>query len=240
MLLNTNGIVIRNVKYGETSYVSNIYTQALGMQTYMIKGIRGSSKKSTTKASAFQVGSVLEMIVYHTPHKNMQRIKEIKTDFKYAVLQTNVVKNTIVQYIAELLYQTIDNQEKNELLYSFLEKTLLTIISNDIHTLTTFPIVFTWQYAAISGFTLHNNYSESTPYLNLVQGAYINNVQELHTLNQNMSMHIYQLLLQENYNIPDHKQRYEILKAAVLYIQLHMKASLQLKSLEVIHAILHT
>lgn len=239
MLHSTRGIVIRNVKYGETSYVSNIYTQALGMQTYMIQGIRGSNKKSTTKANALQVGSVLEMIVYNTPHKNMQRIKEIKTDFKYAALQTNVVKNTIVQYIAELLYYTIDNQENNELLYSFLEKTLLTIISKDIHTLATFPIVFTWQYAALSGFALQNNYSDRTPYLNLVHGAFVNHNQELHTLDQNMSMHIYQLLLQENYNIPDHILRYEILKASVLYIQLHIKASLQLKSLEVIHAILH-
>lgn len=240
MLLTTRGIVIRNVKYGETSYVSNIYTQALGMQTYMIQGVRGGSKKSTTKANSFQVGAVLEMIVYHTPHKNMQRIKEIKTDFVFATLQTNVIKNTIVQYIAELLYHTIDNQEQNEVLFNFLEKMLHTILTKDTHALATFPIVFTWQYAALSGFALQNNFTQDTPYLNLAQGAFISHAQELHTLDKNTSMHIYQLLVQNDYKIEEGKIRYEILLSSLLYIQLHMKPTLRLKSIEVIHAILHT
>ncbi|MEO6932134.1 MAG: recombination protein O N-terminal domain-containing protein, partial [Chitinophagaceae bacterium] len=40
MILSTKGIVLRSVKYGETSLVSSIYTLSHGLQSYMINGVR--------------------------------------------------------------------------------------------------------------------------------------------------------------------------------------------------------
>jgi DNA repair protein RecO (recombination protein O) len=49
MTHKTKGIVLRNIKYGETSLVVNIFTELFGIQTYLVNGVR-SSKKSSAKA----------------------------------------------------------------------------------------------------------------------------------------------------------------------------------------------
>src|SRR6187431_1942886 len=80
MTHKTKGIVLRTVRYGETSLVVTIFTELFGVQTYMVNGVR-TSKKSSAKANHFQPGAILFMLVYHNDQKQMQRIKEFKWDF---------------------------------------------------------------------------------------------------------------------------------------------------------------
>ena len=51
MLHQTKGIVLRTIKYGETSIVVNIFTELFGIQSYLVNGVRASSKKGTGKAN---------------------------------------------------------------------------------------------------------------------------------------------------------------------------------------------
>ena len=44
----TKGIVLRTVKYGDTSLVVTIFTELFGVQTYLVNGVR-SSKNKTVK-----------------------------------------------------------------------------------------------------------------------------------------------------------------------------------------------
>ncbi|MFT3936946.1 MAG: recombination protein O N-terminal domain-containing protein [Chitinophagaceae bacterium] len=57
---HTKGIVLRTVKYGETSVIASIYTELFGLQSYLVNGVRTSSKKGPGKASLFQPGSILD------------------------------------------------------------------------------------------------------------------------------------------------------------------------------------
>lgn len=41
---HTKGIVLRTVKYGETSLVVSIYTEMFGLQQYMVNGVRTNKK----------------------------------------------------------------------------------------------------------------------------------------------------------------------------------------------------
>ena len=45
----TRGIVLRSVKYGETSLVVTIFTEIFGLQSYIVNGVRASTKKATGK-----------------------------------------------------------------------------------------------------------------------------------------------------------------------------------------------
>ncbi|HRD83510.1 MAG TPA: recombination protein O N-terminal domain-containing protein, partial [Saprospiraceae bacterium] len=63
MLVKTSGIVFRAVKYSETSIITDVYTRDLGMQTYIVNGVR--SARSKTGAALFQVMSLVEVVVYH-------------------------------------------------------------------------------------------------------------------------------------------------------------------------------
>ena len=94
MLHKTKSIILKTVKYGETSLIVAAYTELFGIQSYLVNGVRTSSKKGSGKANLFQPGSILELIVYHNDLKNLQRIKEFKWAFLYQQVFSDVIKNT--------------------------------------------------------------------------------------------------------------------------------------------------
>ena len=57
MTHKTKGIVLRTVKYGETSLVVTMFTELFGVQTYMVNNVR-TSKQASSKANHFQPGAI--------------------------------------------------------------------------------------------------------------------------------------------------------------------------------------
>ena len=118
---NTKGIVLRTVKYGETSLIASIYTELFGLQSYLVNGVRTSSKKGPGKASLFQSGAMLELVVYHNDLKNLQRIKEFKWGYLYRHIFADILKNSVALFMVELLSKTIKQPEQNADLFYFVE-----------------------------------------------------------------------------------------------------------------------
>ncbi|HEX2683396.1 MAG TPA: DNA repair protein RecO, partial [Ferruginibacter sp.] len=106
MTFKTKGIVLRSIKYGETSLVVTIFTEMFGIQTYMVNGVR-SAKKSSSKANHFQPTAILDLVVYHSDNKPMQRIKEFSWGVIYTNLLSDVIKNSIASFMAELLHKCL-------------------------------------------------------------------------------------------------------------------------------------
>src|SRR5687767_14593934 len=98
MTHKTKGIVLRTVKYGETSIIATIYTELFGVQSYMVKGVRQSSKKSAGKGIYFQPSALLDLVVYHNQLKNLNFIKEYQWSYLYQHVLFDVVKNTVAMY----------------------------------------------------------------------------------------------------------------------------------------------
>jgi len=120
MTHKTKGIVLRTTRYGETSVIVSIFTELFGIQTYMVNGVR-TSKKSSAKANLFQAGASLDMIVYHSELKQMQRMKEFNWDYLFQQVLSDVIKNSIALYIVELLHKCLKQPEQNTALFYFCE-----------------------------------------------------------------------------------------------------------------------
>ena len=74
MLQPTKAIVLRSIKYGDTSLISTLFTETQGVQTYITQGVR-SAKAKTNKAALLQPATLLDVVVYHKPNTNFYRIK---------------------------------------------------------------------------------------------------------------------------------------------------------------------
>src|SRR5688572_22833392 len=98
MTHKTKGIVLKTVKYGETSLVVTVFTELFGVQTYMVNGVR-SAKRVGSKAILFQPAAILDMEVYHNEQRAMQRIKECTWSVVYQHILSQVVKNSIALYM---------------------------------------------------------------------------------------------------------------------------------------------
>lgn len=100
MIHNTKGIVLRVTKYGDTSIIMSAYTELFGLQQYIIKGARVTSKKGANKGVFYQPAAILQMEVYHTPMKAMQMVKEVSWDYVYQNVYSDVLRNAVALYQA--------------------------------------------------------------------------------------------------------------------------------------------
>ena len=60
MVHKTKGIILRSVKYGETSLIVTAFTELFGLQSYLVNGVRTVSKKKVEICRYF-IGGGIEM-----------------------------------------------------------------------------------------------------------------------------------------------------------------------------------
>jgi DNA repair protein RecO (recombination protein O) len=125
MLHKTQGIVFRFTKYGETSIIVNIFTAVYGLQAYIVNGVR--SKSGKTKMALFQPLTLLDLVVYHREHANINRIKEVKCLYPYHSIPSDIKKSTMALFIAELVNKTVKEESHAQELCQFLINSFVTL-----------------------------------------------------------------------------------------------------------------
>jgi DNA repair protein RecO (recombination protein O) len=172
-LHHTRGIVLRTVKYGETSLVVTIFTELFGVQAYLINGMRVSSKKGTGKANLFQPAAILDMIVYHNELKQLQRIKEFKWAYLYQHVLSEVKSNAVALYMVELLTKCLKQPEVNPDLFHFTEDTFFHLDKGNDMVTANLPLFFSLHLAVFFGFRIDDNHSDSRSFLDLQEGSFV-------------------------------------------------------------------
>ncbi|HET7361914.1 MAG TPA: DNA repair protein RecO, partial [Salinimicrobium sp.] len=123
MLISTKAIVFNALKYGETNLIAKCYTEKSGLKTYLLRGIL-KSKKGKLKTSLFQPLTQLEIVANHKDKGTLEYMREAKVLHPYHSLHTDVVKSSVVFFLAEMLRNSVKEEEANPALYQFLENTL--------------------------------------------------------------------------------------------------------------------
>ncbi|MCL3780360.1 DNA repair protein RecO [Prolixibacteraceae bacterium JC049] len=122
MIHKTKGICLHTLKYGETSVIATIYTEELGRQSYMIKGARG--KKAKIKANMLQPLFMVDMEVANKPGRELQQLRELKSDFVYSSIPFDIMKNTQALFIAEFLFRSLRHEDPDSKLFQFISNSL--------------------------------------------------------------------------------------------------------------------
>ena len=172
-LHKAKGIVLRTVKYGETSLVVTIFTDLFGVQSYLINGVRASTKKGAGKANLFQPAAILDLIVYHNELRNLQRIKEFRWGHLYQNIFSNIKKNAVSLFMVELLTKCLKQPEANEDLFQFSEDAFLHLDEGSETVTANFPLFFALHVAVFFGFRIDDRYSEKNPFLDLQEGTFV-------------------------------------------------------------------
>ncbi|MBC7721965.1 MAG: DNA repair protein RecO [Pedobacter sp.] len=243
-LHNTKGIVLRTVKYGDSSVISTVYTELFGVQSYIVKGVRQSSKKSQGKANYFQPSAMLDMTVYHNEMKHLQFVKEYHWAYLYENVLFDVVKNTVAMYVIELLQHSLKQPEANPELFYLIEDTLKQLDKGGPTLTANLPLYFTLHLASELGFEIQGNYSNATPVLDLAEGKFTEDLPEHQYYITNELADITSQLSNLNFyndleNIKLNKQiRRQLSDAYLQFLALHISDFGQLKSLSILQEIL--
>ena len=243
MTHKTKGIVLRSIKYGETSLVVTLFTELFGIQTYMVNGVR-TAKRSSAKANHFQTAAILDLIVYHSENKSMQRIKEFSWAVLYTTLLSDVIKNSIASFMAELLQKCLKQPESNTDLFNFCSASFLQLdLANKIVS-ANFALFFTLHLTHFFGFRMNDNFSNDHFILDLQEGNFIDH-QPIHPNfidGGNAELTAQLLKVMQPCELEEFKLNQEIRRKLLLryleYYALHVHDFGQMKTLMVLHEVL--
>ncbi|WP_298139916.1 DNA repair protein RecO [Flavobacterium sp.] len=128
MLIKTKAIVISSIKYQEKSLIVKCFTQSDGLKSYFVQSAYSGKNQSRgfgKKIAYFQPLTILEIEANHKNKGTLEHFKEIKLATAYQTINTDIVKSTIVIFLSEMLHHSIQEEEKNEDLFTFLETALI-------------------------------------------------------------------------------------------------------------------
>ncbi|MGH2642406.1 MAG: DNA repair protein RecO [Chitinophagaceae bacterium] len=242
MLHKTQGIVLRTVRYGETSVIVNIFTELFGIQSYLVNGVR-TDKAKNSKANLLQPANILDLVVYHHDNKNLQRLSDFRFAYLYHALYGDVIKSSIALFLIELLDKTLKQPESYPELFHFAVDSLkwVDIQKGDVANL---PLYFSLHVAGLQGFRIYGKYSPENPYLDLQEGVFISeHSSNTYCLDERCSRITGQLLEVKSIDLlkeikTDKQIRQQLLEGYQRYFQLHLPGFSGLKSPRILSEIL--
>jgi len=172
-LHDTKGIVLRTIKYGETSVIVSIFTELFGVQSYLVNGVRAATKKGSGEANLFQPSAILDLVVYHSELKQLHRIKEFSWEHLYKHILSDVKKNAVALYMVELLTKCLKQPESHPDLFQFAEDALLHLDESSETVTANFPLFIALHLPVFFGFRINDNYSDKYCVLDLEEGSFI-------------------------------------------------------------------
>ena len=149
MIEKTLGIVLRQIKYGETGLIVHLYTRRWGRIALMVPGARTSSKNR--KAYLFQPLTILDLDIYFKPSREMQNLKEVKNHHPFIHISGDPVKSSVAIFLAEILNRALREEEPNEELFDFLESHIQLLDVMD-HGVSNFHLYFLLRLSRYLGF----------------------------------------------------------------------------------------
>jgi DNA repair protein RecO (recombination protein O) len=130
MLVKTKAIVLSSLKFQEKSLIVKCFTLSDGLKSYYVRDAF-SSKKGNQKIAYFQPLTLLEIEAVHKNKGTLENFKEIKISSPFHSIHSDVIKSTIVMFVSEILHHSIQEEEKNESLFVFLETALNWLDNHD-------------------------------------------------------------------------------------------------------------
>jgi DNA repair protein RecO (recombination protein O) len=239
MLHKTKGIVLRTVKYSETSVITTIYTREHGLLSFIVQGVRSSKAKN--KAALFHPMNQLDLEIYLKENKNLLRIKEYRSYFMYEQLSIDVVRSSIGFFYTEVLNKVIKEEETNTSLFDFISSQFIQLDSEKLNVLS--PQLFLLQLSTYLGFNPQGNYNEQNSLFDLKEGVFTNHPNSFNLfIPFPLSKYMDELLqhLSSGTDLPhiSYTERKELLQYLIKYYMLHIENFKSLHTLKIIEEIL--
>lgn len=232
MLVKTKAIVISSLKFQEKSLIVKCFTLSNGLKSYFVRDAF-SSRKASQKIAYFQPLSILEIEAVHKNKGTLENFKEIKTAVPFQSIHTDLVKSTMVMFLSEMLHYSIQEEEKNESLFVFLETALTWLDHHD--EISNFHLILLLEITKYLGF--YPDVSEvDLPHFEMNDGVFTlfsggNTLSEHET---NLLKKLLDLKFDNDQKVFHVLERQILLKIIIDYYSFHLDGFKKPKSLEIL------
>ncbi len=239
MQVSTPAIVLRTHKYSETSIIAKLYTQKLGLTTFIVHGVR--KKHSKISASLFQPLQLLHVKLTYKERAGMQKLKDINISEGIHSIHSDIFKSSIAMFIAELIYKVIKEEEANEHLFQYLYTSIAFLNEAKGSYITNFHLLFTLDLSRYLGFYPNNNFSITKCYFIPEHALFESTYNNSSYFNKEISRLLNQLMQLKYDNIPNFSittiQRRLLLKGLLSYYQYHLPEMGTIQSIDILETL---
>lgn len=237
----SRAIVLRQIKYSETSLILKIYTEKEGLLSFIAKGVRG--KKGKLRSAQFQALNLIDLSYREARKSQLRQINDLKVIEPFTDLPFNPIKRTIAMFMAELIQNAIKEQEPNAKLFDFLYNSIHWIdLSKESYS--HFHLLFMMKFTKYLGFyPMPDGYKEAR-YFDLQQGvfsrgepthSYFIDSEQLSAWKQLINVKLETI---NSFQLSNTLKR-KLLQTMMLYYKLHLIHFKELNSHHILQSVFH-
>ncbi len=239
MITKTRGIVLRSVRFGESSLIVDVLTKSSGRVSFMVHIPKTS--KGKIKKQYFQPMTLLDFEYDFRQRSNLQRIKDVRVSLPYSSIPINPAKSCISLFLSEFIYYATRNEQENPTLFTYIS-TSLEWLDNAYEDFANFHLVFMMRLGKFLGF--HPFLEDFTPgcFFDLRNGCFTLSM-PLHAdfLNAADAGHLYNLM-RMNFDTMklfklSHDDRNRITEIVLRYYKLHLPNMPELQSFDILREV---
>ena len=239
MITKTRGIVLRSVRFGESSLIVDVLTKSSGRVSFMVHIPKTS--KGKIKKQYFQPMTLLDFEYDFRQRSNLQRIKDVRVSLPYSSIPIDPAKSCISLFLSEFIYYATRNEQENPTLFTYIS-TSLEWLDNAYEDFVNFHLVFMMRLGKFLGF--HPFLEDFTPgcFFDLRNGCFTLSM-PFHTdfLNAADAGHLYNLM-RMNFDTMklfklSHDDRNRITEIVLRYYKLHLPNMPELQSFDILREV---
>ncbi len=122
MEIKTRAIVLHALKYGDSQMIIDLLTREQGRVSFICH--LPKSNKGKLKKQFFQPLTLLDIAYDHRANAGLQRFKDIRLTQPFFSIPFDPYKLSISLFIAEFLNYATRDEQRNELLYEYIERSI--------------------------------------------------------------------------------------------------------------------
>lgn len=145
-MIKTEGIVLSELRFKDTSKILNIYTKSLGKISVMAKGAYNANSKLTASSQVFSYNEYI-----FQKGKTFYYLNQGNTIESFYNMREDIERFIYGSYVLELIEKSSPEEEANEKLFSFLQKSLKILASLDMDFLK-FIVAFQLKFVSFIGY----------------------------------------------------------------------------------------
>ena len=239
MLTKTQAIVLHAIKYGETRLIVDMFTKVFGRQAFIVSIPK--TPKGKVKKQFFQPLTILEIETDIRPRQQLQKLHDVRLAAPFASIPFEPDKLAISLFVAEFLYYALRSEQRNELLYEYLENSIVWLDGQQ-SSFANFHLVFLLRLTRFLGFYPNLDDYKDDDYFDLRESVFMPmppvhrdflHPEEAQKVQLMMrmdfpTMHLFRM---------SHQERNRLLEVSLKYYRLHLPDFPEMKSIEVLQAL---
>ena len=239
MLTKTQAIVLHSLKYGESRLIVDMFTRVFGRQSFIVSIPKTS--KGKIKKQFFQPLTLLEIETDIRPKLQLQKLNDVRLLTPFASIPFEPDKLAISLFVAEFLYYALRSEQRNELLYDYLEYSIMWLDGQQAN-FANFQIVFLLRLTRFLGFYPNLDDYEDGDYFDLRESEFMRNPPVHRDFLHPEEAQKVQLMMRMDFPTMhlfrmSHDDRNRLLEISIKYYRLHLPDFPEMKSIEVLQAL---